>query len=154
MVKRKKIQRTLEDLIIINNDRVKLYEKALSEMHEIDEPLQALFTEMADQSRLFRNELHQKITLMGEEDSTESTTAAGKLNRVLLDVKNIFTNNTTRTILDACEVAEDTAQQAYNEALKDTVYMDEQTIRLIEWQRDALKDSHDLIKRYRDEQAV
>lgn len=154
MVKVKKIQRKLEDLIVINNDRIKLYEKAIAELNASDDELISLFTEMADQSRFFRNELHEKITLLGEEDSTESSTIKGKMHRVAIDIKNLFTGNTTKAILDACESVEDHAQEAYNEALVDREYIDEDTIRAIEWQRDSLKDSHDVIKRYRDEAAA
>ena len=150
MVKLKKIQDALEGLIIINNDRVKLYEKALNKLQDNDEMLYPLFTEMAAQSRLFRNELHEKIKVLGGEDSTESTTTAGKLNRISIDLKNIFTDNAAKTILEACENGEDAAQQTYNNALHDTAFMDDDTIRMIEGQRDALKDSHDVIKRYRD----
>jgi uncharacterized protein (TIGR02284 family) len=154
MVKVKKIQRVLEDLILVNNDRIKLYEKAIRELNGNDEELQLLFTEMADQSRFFRSELHEKITVLGEEDSTEASTIEGKLNRMKMDITNIFTANSTKTILDACESVEDNTQETYTEALQDTEYLDEDSVRIIQSQRDALKDSHDLIKRYRDEQAA
>lgn len=61
----------LNDLILINNDRIEGYNKAAKDAK--DESLRSLFTDMAQQSATMVNELKQEVKL-GEDDADDGTT--------------------------------------------------------------------------------
>ena len=140
---------TLNDLVRINNDRITGYEKASDETKDSDVDLQVTFNKMADESRTYVKELNEKLMSLGGEPSSDTTTA-GKIYRVWMDVKNTFTGADRESILDSCEFGEDAAQKAYNEALETDAEMDADTRQLIMKQKNSLKSSHDIIKKYRD----
>lgn len=153
MTNNEQLSETLNDLVRINNDRVTGYEKASDETKDKDVDLQATFLKMADESRTYIKELNDKILSLGGE-STSDTTTAGKIYRVWMDVKNTFTASDRESILGACEFGEDAAQKAYSEALESDAEMDASTRQLIMEQKNSLKNSHDIIKRYRDLHSV
>lgn len=148
-----KLVEVLNDLIQINNDRVNGYEKAAEETKNKDVDLQAIFIKMADDSRGYAAELTREVrSLGGEPDS--GTTNSGKLYRVWMDVKALFTGKDRQAILENCEFGEDAAQKAYREALASDAEISADTRQLITDQQAALKTSHDLIKKYRDAHKV
>jgi uncharacterized protein (TIGR02284 family) len=144
-----KLAETLNDLLRINNDRIEGYVRAAKETDDSDVDLQATFHKMADESRKYKRELEEKILSLGEETATD-TTVSGKIYRVWMDVKNVFTGSDRESILASCEFGEDAAQKAYNEALETDAEMDAETRQLIMEQKNSLKSSHDIIKKYRD----
>lgn len=144
---------TLNDLVKINNDRITGYEKAAEQTDHIDVDLQAIFHKMANESRTYVGELNEKIVSLGE-DAAADTTVSGKIYRVWMDVKNLFTGSDRQSILSSCEFGEDAAQKAYNDALHTEAEMNAETRQLIMDQKDSLKTSHDLIKKYRDMHAA
>ena len=144
-----KLAETLNDLLRINNDRIEGYVRAAKETKDSDVDLQATFHKMADESRKYKRELEEKILTLGEETATD-TTVAGKIYRVWMDVKNVFTGADRESILSSCEYGEDAAQKAYNTALETDAEMDAETRQLIMEQKNGLKNSHDIIKKYRD----
>ncbi len=139
----------LNDLIKINNDRIDGYHKAAAETKNIDVDLPAIFNAMADESRKYAAELTSRVTELGGESET-GTTNMGKLYRAWMDVKATFTGKDRTAILASCEFGEDAAQRAYRDALASDADIDTETRQLIASQKAALKDSHDLIKKYRD----
>src|SRR5262245_35617855 len=106
----------LKDLIRINNDRVTGYSKAASQAK--DEDLQSLFSQMAQQSRQLATELRGLLPT-DDKDISDETTTAGKIYRTWMDVKATFTGGNRKSVLASCEFGEDTAQRAYNSALKE-----------------------------------
>ena len=68
-----------------------------------------------------------------------------------MDVKATFTGKDRHAILASCEYGEDAAQKAYRDALASDADIDTATRQLITTQQAALKTSHDLIKKYRDD---
>lgn len=144
-----KLIEELNDLVEINNDRVNGYEKAADETKDKDVDLQAIFHKMADESRSYMAELTEEIRRLGG-DPDNGTTNSGKLHRVWMDVKAIFTGKDRQSILESCEFGEDAAQKAYNMALASDAEMSAETRNLITDQQGKLKTSHDLIKKYRD----
>jgi len=144
-----KLVSVLNDLIQINNDRVNGYEKASEETKDKDVDLQAIFNKMADDSRGYAAELTQEVRSLGGEPDT-GTTNSGKLYRVWIDVKTLFTGKDRQAILENCEFGEDAAQKAYKEALASDAEISADTRKLITDQQSALKTAHDLIKKYRD----
>ena len=140
---------TLNDLIRINNDRIEGYSKAAAQAKDND--LQSLFSQFAQQSRQFANEL-RGLTRNGEDNNdkvTDETTASGKIYRTWMDVKDKFSGGSRKSVLASCEFGEDAAQKAYRSALEDDdISADVRTV--IERQKSELLEAHDQVKRMRD----
>lgn len=140
----------LNDLIEINNDRLKGYEKAVAETAAEDADLRDLFEEVATVSRGCKDELTKFVYRNGEVPA-EGTTARGKIYRVWMDVKAAITGHDRKAILASCEFGEDAAQRAYNQALE-TEGISDDVKALLRDQQARLKKSHDRIKYMRDAQ--
>ncbi|NEU09459.1 PA2169 family four-helix-bundle protein [Flavihumibacter sp. R14] len=140
----------LNDLVEINNDRIVGYERAIEETETEDADLKSIFTQMASESRQYKQELTEVIAGLGGEIET-GTTASGKIYRAWMDVKATFSGNSRKSVLENCEFGEDAAQKAYRMALADedlsSTYRE-----LVMRQQQALKLSHDKIKLLRDQQ--
>jgi len=141
----------LNDLIEINNDRVKGYEKAIEELKVEDSDLKSLFVEMVGQSHKHKAALAQEVQVLGGEAET-GTTTSGKIYRAWMDVKAAFTGHDRETVLNNCEFGEDAAQKAYKMAL-DTDGLSAHLNSLIAEQKADLRLSHDQIKALRDQVA-
>ena len=79
----------LNDLIEINNDRIKGYELVATELKETDADLLAIFRSMANDSRYYAAELTQVVNALGGQSSTD-TTKKGKVYRAWMHVKTTF----------------------------------------------------------------
>lgn len=144
-----KLIEVLNDLLEINNDRIEGYEKAAANASDIDIDLRAIFANMGNNSKRFATELKHEVNLLGGE-SESGTTNRGKIYRVWMDVKKAFASNDRQAILESCEYGEDAAQEAYDEAIASDAEMTPDIRKLITTQHLALKNDHDLIKKYRD----
>jgi len=149
MTNSENLSETLNDLVRINNDRITGYEKAADQAESIDVDLKVIFNKMASESRDYIRQLDEKVLSLGGKPSGDST-FAGKIYRTWMDVKNTFTGSDRTSILASCEFGEDVAQKAYNEALESDAEMDAETRQLVMEQKNSLKTSHDIIKKYRD----
>jgi len=149
MEKQEELVSVLNDLIHINKDRSVGYENAIKDSKNIDVDLSAIFSQMADQSRKNEAELTQEVTRLGGEAHND-TSVLGKVHRVWMDLKSAITGKDRESILGSCVFGEDVAQKAYDAALKSDAYMSAEVRQLITTQKDELKTSHDLIKKYRD----
>ena len=149
MEKQEELVGVLNDLIQINNDRIEGYKRASEESKDTDVDLKAIFHEMSDQSMKYVNELTQEVTKLGG-DPASNTTMSGKVYRVWMDLKAAITGKDRETILGNCEFGEDVAQKAYQAALESEAYMSTEVRQLISEQKSSLKNSHDIIKKYRD----
>ena len=105
-----KLVGVLNDLIQINNDRINGYEKAIEEIKDKDVDLQGIFSSMANDSRKYSAELSREVIRLGGNPDT-GTTESGKLYRVWMDVKALFTGKDRQAILESCEFGEDAAQK-------------------------------------------
>ena len=140
----------LNDLILINNDRIVGYEKAMHELKEEDADLKSLFLDMIDESRNYKMELATEV-IAGGEDAETGTTNAGKIYRIWMDVKAAFTGHDRKAILSNCEFGEDAAQKAYKMAL-DSDNLPAYLRVMLEEEKQSLKLSHDQIKALRDQE--
>jgi len=140
----------INDLIKVNSDRAKGYEKAAKETKDRDVDLRGVFSEMADESRNYSDNLEQYVRSMGDTPA-EGTTVYGDVYRAWMDVKATFAGKDRKAILSSCEFGEDAAQRAYEKALKET-NLTLETRRIISDQKTRLKRSHDKIKTLRDQQ--
>ncbi|MES2850051.1 MAG: PA2169 family four-helix-bundle protein [Bacteroidota bacterium] len=142
----------LNDLVLINNDRIAGYEKALEELKSGTDTenldLHVLFQTLIDQSRDFRNQLGTEVQALGE-DMAEGTMTSGKLYRAWMDVKALFTGKDRHAILASCEGGEDAAQKAYDNALENEE-LPEFLREIISDQKAMLLEAHDEIKSLRD----
>ena len=134
----------LNDLIQINNDRIKGYETALGELKDENNDLRTVFAEMIRQSQGMKSDLINKVQVLGEESAT-GTTTAGKIYRTWMDVKAVFTGHDRAAVLSNCHTGEDAAQKAYQSALE-TEGLSTDLSGLITKQKTELKVSHDAIK--------
>ncbi len=141
---------TLNDLILINNDRVKGYERALKETKEKDADLRDIFRQMMAQSRRFNEALISLVRQSGSNPETE-TSFSRKLHRTWMDIKSTLTGNTRKSILMECERGEDASMEAYNEALHEDNGLTETQQQIIAEQAAEQKVSHDTIRDLRNQ---
>lgn len=145
---------TLNELVLINNDRVAGYEKALEELKSksdngsADADLVSLFANYMADSRQYSAELAAQVASEGGEPE-EGTMVSGKLFRAWMDVKALFTGKDRHAILASCETGEDAAQRAYQSALGEED-LSPSAREIIVRQQAALKPAHDRIKALRD----
>lgn len=108
----------LNDLIIINNDRVEGYETATEETDEID--LKLLFTQLRLTSLKNREALIYEVEKLGGTPD-EGTRVTGMFFRVWMDMKAALTNRRRKLILDSCVYGEEAIAEVYNEALTNDI---------------------------------
>lgn len=140
---------TLNDLIMINNDRIAGYERALEELKPGDEDLKIQFKGMIDESREARISLGNEVQVLGG-TMAEGTMSSGKIYRAWMDLKAIFTGHNRHAVLSNCENGEDAAQKAYTTALKEE-HLPKFLKDMIAEQQQNFKFSHDEIKSLRDQ---
>jgi uncharacterized protein (TIGR02284 family) len=147
----------LNDLILINNDRIAGYEKAMEELKSNNETDQEdldliiLFEKMVDDSREIRNALGKEVQVLGGK-MAEGTMTSGKIYRAWMDIRALFTGKGRHTILANCEEGEDAAQKAYKQALEEEG-LPHFLHDMVRTQKELLKESHDEIKALRDQVA-
>lgn len=140
----------LTDLVKINNDRIKGYEKAIHELSdEGNTDLKAIFADMIKESHNFRNQLMEELEVKGE-NAQLGTSTAGKIYRSWMEIKSAFTGSDRKAILESCEYGEDVAQRAYETALEDE-NIPEYIREMLTEQKHSLKLSHDQIKVLRNQ---
>jgi uncharacterized protein (TIGR02284 family) len=150
----KKVIDTLNDLVMVNLDRIEGYEKAVDEVKDtFDAQIKAVFYEMAEESRRYKEALTNEVTRLGGKPAKD-TSAAGDLYRAWMDVRVAFSGNDLLTALQSCEYGEDNALKTYKKALEKDADWPRESLDLVAEQRKSLKSSHDRIKRYRDEYAA
>ena len=138
----------LNDLVLINNDRVEGYRKAMEELKDEDNDLKLLFQKNVEQSRKYHTELVEVLARLGKSIET-GTKTSGKIYRAWMDVKAFFGGSDRKVVLDNCEDGEDHALRAYEEALSSDDLTPDQRNLLIRQQAE-LKIVHDEVKALRD----
>ncbi|MBA2612069.1 MAG: PA2169 family four-helix-bundle protein [Bacteroidetes bacterium] len=146
--KSEKLIAQLNDLVEINNDRIKGYERAISETD--DEDLTYLFTNMAAHSKAYKNDLSREIILLGGEP-TESTKVSGKLFRAWMDIKSALTGKNRKEILGSCEFGENAALDTYKKIISDEEnILTDNLSKLIHLQKKEIQLDHDRVKALRE----
>jgi uncharacterized protein (TIGR02284 family) len=145
-----KTQELLNDLILINNDRIEGYERALKEIKESngDSDLEPIFLRFIDDSRRYKMEIGAEIQALGR-DIEQGTSIGGKLHRAWLAVKESFNGHDRHGILEECETGEDAIKEAYQDALEDEV-LPAYIIDMLDEQLQEIMEAHDEIKALRD----
>lgn len=140
----------LNDLVKINNDRIKGYEKAIENLKDDERDLKSLFISMIDESQKCKMALSNELNVL-KTDTDVSTTNSGKLYLAWMDVKAIFTGPNRKSVLENCEFGEDAVQTAYKAAIEEDDLTNHLKVLILE-QKTILKQSHDKIKHLRDQQ--
>lgn len=144
----KKTIEALNNLIIINNDRIEGYETAAKETEEQD--LKTLFAQFISTSQKCKQELKTEVTKLGGTPA-EGTMTSGKFFRVWMDVKAALTGKDRKAILNSCEYGEDMAKDTYKKALEnDAEILSANQQALIKAQHSLLAADHDKVKVMRD----
>jgi uncharacterized protein (TIGR02284 family) len=151
MEKAKEIVDVLNDLVMINNDRITGYQRAIKELKPGDADLKSLFDQMIIESQKIKSQLANEIQVL-HGDVEKGTTEMGKIYRAWMDVKAVFTGEDRHSVLSNCEAGEDAAQKAYKKALE-TEKLPAFLRDLLKEQQETLKDSHDEIRSLRNQYA-
>ncbi len=138
----------LNDLILINNDRIIGYEKAIRQTKIEDADLKILYASMVAEGHRMKIALATEIQALGA-DADQGTTLSGKIYGAWSDVKAIFSGHNRQTILANCEGSEEAVQRAYRTALNHDLpaYIRQ----LLTRQQEALRASLDEIRAMRSQ---
>ena len=145
-----KSSEVIQDLIEINNDRIKGFETATKDLGEGNQDLKNIFNEMTAQSRQNVQELSQSANTGGNENDSSTS---GAIHRAWIEVKATFTGHSRESILAECERGEDAIKKAYKEALSPNSGLSNEQEHMIAKQQEVIIASHDKIKFLRDHQA-
>ena len=140
---------TLNDLVMINNDRIAGYEKAVTELNNLDIDLKAHFEDMIRQSEKNKADL-VKVIDANAGIVEDDTTSAGKIYRAWMDIKATMTESDRHSVLASCEFGEDATLRAYDAALSSGAVINSQVQQQVQAQRDELQKAHDMIKQQRE----
>ena len=151
MEKSREVVEVLNDLVMINNDRINGYQRAIKELKSGDTDLKTLFDQMILESQHIKSDLAHEIQVL-HGDVEDGTTEMGKIYRAWVDVKAVFTGENRHSILSNCEAGEDAAQKAYTRALE-TDRLPAFLKDLLKTQKETLQDSHDEIRDLRNQYA-
>ena len=106
----------LNNLIVINNDRIDGYKAATTETYK--EELRDLFAMLQKTSQQCKTELENEVKQLGGTPE-DGTMILGKLHRGWMDIKAAITGSDSTSILDSCEFGEQTIIKAYEDALEE-----------------------------------
>ncbi len=149
MTHSEKLTSALNDLVLINNDRIEGYQKSIDSVDQKDADLKMLFAKMISNSRDHGSVLGGLVRGAGGEVE-EGTTASGKIFRTWMGVKSTFSVNDRTSILESCESGEDAALEAYDMALASDAEMSADVRQTLMDQKASIKTDHDEIKKLRD----
>jgi uncharacterized protein (TIGR02284 family) len=147
------IRMTTDNTIDVLNDLIKIskdgeYGFRASAEHAKAADLRALFARRADECGAAAQQLQIHVTRLGGEADTGGS-ATGALHRGWVAVRATLSSYTDQAILDECERGEDAALEQYDDALKEDLPADIQTV--VAQQREGVKRNHDQIKALRNQ---
>src|SRR5688572_764704 len=96
----------LNDLILMNNDRINGYGKTMKNLKERDADLKIIFQEIIDQTKQFNKALSAEVEKLGAAAETH-TSVSGKLHLTWIRIKATFTGHNRKALLAECERGED-----------------------------------------------
>ena len=145
----KKSVSTLNDLIETCRDGQNGFKEAAENVTSPD--LKTFLNQIAMERAQFVNELQLEVrTLGGDPQKSGSATAA--MHRGWIDIKGTLTGKDDHSILSECERGEDSAVEAYKDALK--LDLPSNIRSTIERQFQSVKLVHDRVKQMRDSKAA
>ncbi len=140
----------LNDLILMNNDRIRGYTNTTKSLKDRDADLKIIFKEIIDETRQFNIALAAEVEKLGAAAETH-TSVSGKLHLTWIRIKATFTGHNRKALLAECERGEDAIRQAYLEALNESSDLSLDQWELISDQAEKSNLIHNRIKMLRDE---
>lgn len=141
MIENTKLIEELNDLILINNDRIEKYKNVLKKS-SCPEDLSFL-KKMINQSFLFTDELKNVINNKIHSLNWESIAHPGKIYQTWEELKFSIPK---KNYLEIIKSTEDAIQKIYQKALYPEVYIPSDIIHLIIIQKAKLKESYNALK--------
>jgi uncharacterized protein (TIGR02284 family) len=146
-----KVIAVLNDLVHVNQDRTKCYEKAADEIRDpFEAEFKTLFFQMADESRRYSDVLSSAVKSLGGHELSDGI-APGEIYEAWMDMRVSFSGNDVLTSLQSCECSDDAVLKAYKLAINGKGNWPTAVADLVVNQFKSLKASHDMVKRYRDD---
>ncbi|MFP3834573.1 conserved hypothetical protein [Chryseobacterium oleae] len=136
----------LNDLLQITNDRIEGFEKVEGKIWEMYPDIKDEYDRMISQSKIMKNQL---INLIIEKNGipNDSTSVAGALHRIWIDVKNSFTVGTIEeSTLENVVFGEKAAIEAYEKALESDDLC-EKSRKIVSEQLHSLRESYHQFKK-------
>jgi uncharacterized protein (TIGR02284 family) len=144
-----KVIGTLNDLIETCRDGQNGFKEAAENVKKPD--LRTFLNELATERAQFVNELQLDVRRLGGEPQKTGSTAAA-LHRAWMEIKGTLTGKDDHSILSECERGEDSAVDAYRDALK--LGLPTAIHQIVERQFQSIKQAHDRVKQMRDAKAA
>jgi uncharacterized protein (TIGR02284 family) len=143
----KKIIEVINDLIKINKDREEVYIKAGRELTPAEHNLRGVFERKAHESRNNVIQLQNKAEEVGIQagETVVENSFMGTLYTAWMDLKQAFTGNDARAILQSVESGEKAAQKCYEDALNEKELPDDVS-NIIKAQKQSIDESEKEIK--------
>ena len=143
----KKIIEVINDLIKINKDREEVYIKAGRELTPAEHNLRGVFERKAHESRNNVIQLQNKAEEVGLQagETVVDNSFMGTLYTAWMDLKQAFTGNDARAILESVESGEKAAQKCYADALNEKELPDDVS-NIIRAQKQSIDESEKEIK--------
>ena len=113
--------------------------------------LKNFFRQASRERARFVGELQQEVRTLGG-DPEKSGSTAGALHRAWIDIKGTLTGKDDGSILNEAERGEDSALKAYEDALKQRLPANCESI--VQEQFSEVKLTHDRVKQMRDSKSV
>ncbi len=145
----KKVISTLNDLIETCRDGQNGFKEAAENVKSPD--LKTFLNQITAERAQFVNQLQLEVrTLGGDPQKSGSATAA--MHRAWIDIKGTLSGKDDHSILSECERGEDSAVEAYKDALK--LDLPPNIRSTVERQFQSIKLVHDRVKQMRDSKAA
>lgn len=136
---------TLNNLIETCKDGQEGFKQAAEGVERSD--LKSLFFEYSQQRSQFAGELQSLVRELGGDPETAGS-VSGSLHRGWINIKSAVTGQDEGAILNECERGEDSAKNAYKDALQQDLPAN--VTEVIQKQATAVQAAHDKIKALRD----
>jgi uncharacterized protein (TIGR02284 family) len=136
---------TLNGLIETNKDGQEGFKTAAEGVNNSD--IKSLFYEYAQQRSQFAGELQTAVRELGG-DPENSGSVSGAIHQGWINIKSAVTGQDNQAILNEAERGEDSAKNAYKDALEQELPANVRAI--VERQATAIQQAHDRVKAFRD----
>jgi uncharacterized protein (TIGR02284 family) len=140
-----KVISTLNGLIETCRDGQQGFKEAAEGVQRSD--LKTMFYEFSQQRAEFTGVLQSLVRSLGGDPETEGS-FSGALHRGWIDIKSAVTGRDEQAILNECERGEDSARDAYMEALK--LNLPSNILDVVRQQSQAIQAAHNRVKEMRD----
>jgi uncharacterized protein (TIGR02284 family) len=145
----KKAISTLNDLIETCRDGQNGFKEAAENVKSPD--LKTFLNQITTERAQFVNQLQLEVRTLGG-DPQKSGSASAAMHRAWIDIKGTLTGKDDHSILSECERGEDSAVEAYKDALK--LDLPPNIRSTVERQFQSIKLVHDRVKQMRDSKAA